>query len=63
MEAERRSRIIRQDEIFQNKLIEDEQEKRKVELLAASRKVELEAKQRVAEEQTRENLAVKQEQL
>ena len=62
MEAERRSRLIREEELETQKRVLDEQQRRKTEVLAASRRVELDRQIKIKEEAERENSYVLEEQ-
>lgn len=63
MEAEQRSRILREEEIDRQRLFILNEEKKRAEILEASRKAELEVQMKIQDEVTRENVRVKEEQL
>lgn len=59
MDAERRSRIVREEQADRQRLILLTEEKKRAELLEASRRVELDTKLKIQDEITRENIRVK----
>lgn len=62
VEAERRSRLVREEELEAQRRILDEEQHRKAEFLAASRRVELDRQIKIKEEAERENSYVLEEQ-
>ena len=62
VEAERRSRLIREEEIEVQRRVLDEEQRRRTEVLAASRRVEFDRQIKIKEEADRENSYVLEEQ-